>query len=283
VHDQLELAGFEVEIADAQRVKGLAPLACKTDRIDAWVLAELARRDLVPAVWLPDPAVRAERERARFRLHLVHKRTALKNRVHATLIAHGHACPVADLFGQKGRALLEGLAIPQPWQGTLQASLRLIDELEREIDACERELRRLGAEHRYVPLLLSCPGVAWVLGYTIASELGDISRFASPRKLAGYTGLCPRVEQSGERDWRGPITKNGPRYLRWALIEAAQHAGRSSTYRDLYHRKRAQHPGPRGSKIAAITIARKLAEAIWHMLTHNQPFAPAGATLDLAA
>ncbi len=45
VHDQLELAGFEVEIADAQRVKGLAPLACKTDRIDAWVLAELARRD----------------------------------------------------------------------------------------------------------------------------------------------------------------------------------------------------------------------------------------------
>jgi transposase len=52
-------------------VKGLAPLACKTDRIDAWVLAELARRDLVPAIWLPDPRVRAERERARWRLHLV--------------------------------------------------------------------------------------------------------------------------------------------------------------------------------------------------------------------
>ena len=106
VHDQLELAGWEVEIADAQRVKGLAPLACKTDRIDAWVLAELARRDLVPALWLPDPAVRGERERARFRLHWCSQRTALKNRVHATLIAHGHACPVSDLFGLKGRALL---------------------------------------------------------------------------------------------------------------------------------------------------------------------------------
>src|SRR3954452_18365629 len=68
VHDQLELAGWEVEIADAVRVKGLAPLACKTDRIDARVLAELCRRDLVPAIWLPDPQVRAERERARFRL-----------------------------------------------------------------------------------------------------------------------------------------------------------------------------------------------------------------------
>jgi transposase len=65
VHDRLELAGWQVEIADAHKVKGLAPLACKTDRIDAWVLAELARRDLVPAIWLPDPLVRAERERAR--------------------------------------------------------------------------------------------------------------------------------------------------------------------------------------------------------------------------
>ena len=53
VHDQLELAGWQVEIADAQKVKGLAPLACKTDKIDAWVLAELSRRDLVPAIWLP--------------------------------------------------------------------------------------------------------------------------------------------------------------------------------------------------------------------------------------
>ncbi len=70
VHDQLELAAWQVEIADAQKVKGLAPLACKTDRIDAWVLAELARRDLVPAIWLPDPRVRAERERARWRLHM---------------------------------------------------------------------------------------------------------------------------------------------------------------------------------------------------------------------
>jgi hypothetical protein len=90
IHDQLELYGWDVEIADAVKVKGLAPLAAKTDRIDAWVLAELARRDLVPAIWLPDPAVRAERERARFRLHLVRHRTALKNRIHATLIAFGH-------------------------------------------------------------------------------------------------------------------------------------------------------------------------------------------------
>ena len=122
-----------------------------------------------------------------------------------------------------------------------------------------------------------------MLGYTIASELGDIGRFASPRKLTGYTGLCPKVDQSGERDRRGPLTKNGPRYLRWALIEAAQHASNSVPYRGLSTRKRAQYPGPRGTKVANICVARKLAEAIWHMLTRNQPFAPAGATPPLAA
>src|SRR3954466_332619 len=178
VHDQLELAGWQVEIADAQKVKGLAPLACKTDRIDAWVLAELARRDLVPAIWLPDPQVRAERERARWRLHLVRHRSSLKQRVHAVLLTHGKPCPVSDLFGVRGRKLLAGLGLPEPWQGTIEASLRLIDELEREIDECERELRQLGADHRYVPLLCTVPGIGWVLAYTIAAELGDITRFA---------------------------------------------------------------------------------------------------------
>src|SRR6266511_3539676 len=180
VHDQLERAGWQVEIADAQKVKGLAPLACKTDRIDAWVLAELARRELVPAIWLPDPEVRAERERARFRLHLVRHRSSLKQRVHALLLTHGQPCPVSDLFGASGRALLERLALPEPWAGTLAASLRLIDELDEEIAGCERELRQLGAEHRYVPLLLSVPGIGWVLAYTIAAEIGTIERFASP-------------------------------------------------------------------------------------------------------
>jgi transposase len=109
VHDTLELQGWDVDIADAQKVKGLAPLACKTDKIDAWVLAELSRRDLVPAIWLPDPAVRGERERARFRLHLVRHRVMLKNRIHATLMTFGKPCPVSDLFGRQGRATLAAL------------------------------------------------------------------------------------------------------------------------------------------------------------------------------
>jgi transposase len=98
VHDVLEELGWEVLVADAQKVKGLAPLACKTDKIDARVLALLSQRDLVPAIWLPDPSIRRERELARYRLHLVRHRTTLKNRIHATLITFGHPCPVSDLI-----------------------------------------------------------------------------------------------------------------------------------------------------------------------------------------
>jgi transposase len=74
VHDTLERCGWDVDVADAQKVRGLAPLACKTDKIDAWVLAELSRRDLVPAIWLPTFEQRGERERARWRLRLVRHR-----------------------------------------------------------------------------------------------------------------------------------------------------------------------------------------------------------------
>jgi transposase len=283
VHDQLELRGWAVEIADAVKVKGFGPLAVKTDKIDAWVLAELSRRDLVPAIWLPTPTVRAERERARWRLHPVRHRTALKNRIHATLLAFGHPCPVSDLFGTGGRELLARLALPEPWAADTTAALALIDHLDHEVAECERALRQVGANHRYVPLLMTAPGIGWVLGYTIAAEIGDITRFPSPGKLAGYTGLCPRVYQSGGKDHRGPLAKNGPKYLRWALIEAAVHAARHPIYADRYRRTKTRLGRQRGPKVAQVDLARRLAEAIWHMLSTNRPFAPAGAAQSLAS
>ena len=275
VHDTLELHGWDVDIADAQKVKGLAPLACKTDKIDAWVLAELSRRDLVPAIWLPDPAVRGERERARFRLHLVRHRVMLKNRIHASLMSFGKPCPVSDLFGRQGRVTLAGLDLPEPWTENITTALRLIDDLGEEIGGIERELRTQGAHHPYVSLLQSVPGVAWILGYTIASEIGDISRFSSPKQLVGYTGLCPRVIQSGEKDWRGPLAKNGPKYLRWALIEAAVHAAQHPVYVEHYQRTKSRLGRQRGAKVARVEVARKLTEAIWHMLQTGSFFSPA--------
>ena len=283
VHDTLERHGWEVEIADAQKVKGLAPLAAKTDRIDARVLAVLSHRDLVPAIWLPDPRVRGERELARFRLHLVKHRSQLKNRIHSALISFGRPCQVTDLFGVAGRQQLARLDLPEPWRGNIDASLLLIDQLEAQVAEINAKLRSSGADHPYVPKLLTVPGVGWVLAFTIAAEIGDISRFETATKLTGYTGLCPRVVQSGESDRRGPLSKQGPRYLRWALLEATMHALRHPAYSERYQRNKRRLGKQRGAKVAQIDIARKLTVAIWHMLTHNQSFAPRGAALRLAA
>jgi transposase len=159
----------------------------------------------------------------------------------------------------------------------------LIDHLDRQITQIEADLRREGADHPYVALLRTVPGISWILAYTIAAEIGDIARFESPKKLAGYSGLCPRVWQSGEQDRRGRLTKQGPKHLRWALVEAAVHAARHPVYVDHYQRTKVRLGRQRGAKVARVEIARKLTEAIWHMLTTGEPFAPAGPTQTLAA
>lgn len=288
VHDTLEQLGWDIRVADAQKVKGLAPLACKTDRIDARVLATLGYRDLIPEIWLPDSRVRAERELSRYRMHLVKHKSMLKARIHSTLITFGRPCTVTDLFGVAGRHLLAELDIAEPWRQNVFDTLALIDECEQQIAEINKRLRATAPDHPYVPLLMTAPGIGWVLAYTIAAEIGEIERFATPQKLVGYTGLCPRVIQSGDKDRRGPLTKSGPKYLRWAMLEATMHALRHPVYADRYQRNKRRLGKQRGAKVAQIDIARRLTEAIWHMLTDKQPFAPhtpaaGGAAFRLAA
>src|SRR5204862_7217154 len=135
----------------------------------------------------------------------------------------------------------------------------------------------VGADQPYVPWSVTARRGGWLVRFPIACEIGDISRVSSPTKLCGYTGLGPRVIQSGETDRRGPISKHGPKYLRWALFEAALNACKHPYYRDRYQHTKRRLGRQRGPKVAQIDLARRLTEAIWHMLTRDQPFAPAGA------
>lgn len=101
-------------------------------------------------------------------------------------------------------------------------------------------------------MLVTAPGIGWINTYTIASEIGDIGRFASPAKLCGYTGLCPKVKQSGATDARGPISKHGPKYLGWALFEAALNACEHPHYAERYQHTpsaaRAANAAPRSPR-----------------------------------
>lgn len=199
----------------------------------------------------------------------------MKCRIHASLPAFGYPNQYSDLFGAGGREYLDQLVFPTPWRGNVQAAKVLIDDLTAQIQALEAELGGIARTHPYVRLLVTAPGSGPVLGYSIASEIGDIARFETPAKLVGYSGLCPKVHQSGQSERRGTLAKNGPRWLRWALMEAAVHAAGSPVYRERYLRTRSLGRF-RGPKIARVEVARRLTESTWHMLTKGEPFAPAG-------
>ena len=119
-------------------------------------------------------------------------------------------------------------------------------------------------------------------------EGGRVEVGAAPPDGDGLRGFARRVElRHGAVAVRAAIeSMNGARYLRWALIEAAQHACRHPMYRDRYQTTKRRLGKQRGAKVAQVDLARGLTEAIWHMLTHDQPFDPAaagGATLRLTA
>jgi transposase len=272
VRDRLQAAGWGVQVADARKVKGLAPLACKTDKVDARVLAELCRRDLVPAVWLPSLGDRALRERLKRRMHLIRMRTMARNRIQGVLTQWGLKLPVTRLRQPDALQLLQARGVPEVWRRSVAEALAVIDDLDERLAPLEHELRPLARADARVALLDTIPGVGLLLGLTIATEIGDIARFGSPRKLVGYAGLAPQIKQSGQSSRTGPLSKAGSKTLRWAAVEAAQHAWRESNpWHQLYRDVAGRHGKSNAGKAA---VARKILIAAWHVLSLEQPFKP---------
>src|SRR5215207_11181696 len=228
VRDLLVAAGWRVQIAHARKVRDIAPLACKTDRVDARVLAQLCRRDLVPELWVPPLEDRALRERLRRRMHLVRTRTAARNRVFGLLTQFGLRISYRRLRRPDAIELLEGRGVPEVWRASIAELVELAEEMDRRIVPLDRELAPLARSDQRVRLLRTMPGIGPLLGLTFAAEIGEVSRFRSPGKLIGYAGLAPRVSQSGERSATGALSKAGSRTLRWAAVEAANQAWRPS-------------------------------------------------------
>jgi transposase len=271
VRDRLQQVGWQVKIAHARKVRDVAPLACKTDKVDARVLAELCRRDLVPEVWVPSLEDRALRERLRRRAHLVKVRTSARNRIFGLLTQFGLRISYARLRGPEAIELLRRRGVPEVWRASIAELLELAAEMDRRIDPIDRELGPIAGGDERAKLLATIPGVGPLLSLTFAAEIGEVSRFPGPGKLIGYAGLAPRVIQSGERSATGALSKAGSRTLRWAAVEAANQAWRrSNPWHVHYLRVSARH----GKNPAKSAVARKLLIAAWHMLSRQEPFKP---------
>ena len=270
VRDQLASVGWDIRLADARKAKAIAPLACKTDRVDARVLADLVRRDLVPEVWVPSVEERANRERLRRRSHLIRLRTSAINRTFGLLTQWGLRRNLTTLRKPGAIEELAELGVPETWRQSIVTLLAVIDDLDAQLLLLEQELRPHARQDPRVRLLMTIPGIAELLGLTIASEIGDISRFPTAKQLVGYSGLTPTIKQSGQSSRTGRISKAGPDTLRWAAVEAAQHGWRpSNPWHRLYTDTKNRHGKANPAKAA---VARKILIASWHVLARQEPF-----------
>jgi transposase len=205
-------------------------------------------------------------------MHLVRMRASAMNRIFGLLTQWGLRLSLRRLREPDAMVLLKQRGVPEVWRRSIAEALAVIDLLDARIGPIDAELGPLARADARVRLLDTIPGVGDLLGLTLASEIGDVARFGSPRKLIGYAGLAPSVHQSGDRSRNGALSKAGSRTLRWAAVEAAQHAWRPTNpwhqlYEDLANRA--------GKNPAKSAVARKILIAAWHVLSRQQPFRPA--------
>lgn len=254
--DLLADAGMEAHMAHPLATKAIAAGRVKNDAVDAATLAHLLRTNLLPEAWIAPPQVRERRRLVRMRSSLVRIRSRLQCQIHALCADAGVAVPVSDLFGTRGRELLASLELPPVTAGRLAASLRLVDDLAREIIAADREIVAAFRDDDGVRRLLPIPGIGILTAALIVAEVGDVARFPSADHLASWAGLTPTERSSADHTRRGHISKQGSRWLRWAMVEAATKIG-SSRSAGL---RRFVEPiaERRGAKVARVALARRL-------------------------
>jgi transposase len=253
--DALEDAGYEIHLAHPLRTRAIAAARVKTDAVDACTLAQLLRADLLPESYVAPRELRDLRDLLRHRIALTQMRSSLKNRVHAQLARHGVRRRHSDLFGAGGREFLLGLGLREEPRRRLDSMLALIDDFDREIEAATEEVDARAKADDRVDVLTQIRGVGPYTAMLVIAEVGDITRFPDARKLCAWAGLTPTIRSSDGKARLGRISKQGSRALRWALVEAAQHAPHADGPLGEAFERIAER---RGRKVAKVAVARKI-------------------------
>jgi transposase len=263
----LEEAGYELHLAHPLRTKAIAAARVKTDAVDARTLAQLLRADLLPEAYVAPRELRDLRDLLRQRVVITQMRTALKNRVHALLARQGVRREHADLFGAGGLTFLAGLPLRAEPRARLELLLRLIADFAREIDALAAEIDRLARNDPRVRVLCQLRGIGRYIAMLVIAEVGEVERFPSARHLCAWAGLTPTVRSSDGKARLGHISRLGSSALRWALVEAAQHATRGGgPLRETFERIAKR----RGRQVAKVAIARKLLTLCYYGLRDGE-------------
>ena len=271
--------GFCVVVVDAFKAHRIieSQNIAKTDKRDAMALAKLLANGQADelSIWVPDDKTRELRQLTRSREALVKVCTQLRNQLRAIIRSEGQECRFKDLTGRGGRRWMEQFIAAMPPDAALacRAVWEALLDIKDRIDALGRAIEDAVDTYAPAQLLMTIPGCGAILALTIAVEIGDVKRFLKAKKLCGYSGLVPRVRQSGESSWTGPLVKQGNAHLRRAMVLLAQQVAGSSALqgtrlkRGHYRVLRKSGPNP-----AKAEVARHLLHVIFAMLRDGTSF-----------
>jgi len=254
--------GHELWIGDPAEIRARAVRRQKTDSRDAEHLLDLLVTDRFPRIWVPSPGERDLRQLLKHRDQLVRMRTSIKNQLHYLAMNQG-VCRKRKLWSSSGRRELESLKL-DPWASRRrQELLELLDRVQPQIEGLDAAVEAEALQRPEVVLLMEQRGVGPVTGLAFVLTLGPVARFGNSRQVVSYLGLNPREDSTGGRQRLGHISKQGNSMLRWLLVEAGQSAAQfDPQLRRQYQRLKFR----RGSKIAKVALARRLAVRLYWTL-----------------
>lgn len=298
LYDAVSGAGFECHVlAPSKMARSPQARRSKCDDKDAQAILELLRGFLfagnaLPEVRVPDAQSRDDRELTRARLAMGDELTSTKTEVRCLLKRYGAAKPksAGESWSKGFRAWLESLVGANGPLGTygavsLSVLLRRVAFCETEVRYLDEHIRALARVPRHaaaVEAVTERKGVGPLTAMVFLTELWDLRRFSNRRRVAGYLGLAPAKDESGEAsDRKGHITHQGPARVRKVLAQAAWSWVRSDPEaRAAFERLVARNP--KKKKIALVAMMRRLGVWMWHTGKTAQEaagvYAPAEAT-----
>ena len=238
----------------------------KNDERDAKDLAAMLRLGRLAEGWIAPPEVRELRELVRYRFRLVGHRSSAKTQVHGVMAKNGILPVRGDMWGPGGTAQLDSLQLPKAYATRLDSLRDLIAFLDNEVRILDRCLHHELKDHRGYNTIQRVDGIGKVIAAIFVAEIGDVSRFASPKRLCSWAGLTPKHRESDEKVRRGPITKQGSPLVRWAAIEAVSKYRGGEKLRADYFRI-AEHSGKFKARVA---VARKLLTLVYYGLRDGE-------------
>jgi transposase len=272
VYEILNTLGVETTLVNVRRTKTIAESKIKTDKLDAKTIAQCLRTGFIATAYIPPKDIMEQRNLLRHRMSLRKEITRYKNKIHAILLRNGIQYPIyTDLFGVGGMKFLQGIKLTSSEQYSLTSYLNIIETLIQEKTQTANNIETLCKNNSQAMLLTSIPGISYYSAMAILTEIGEIHRFANPKKLCSYAGLVPRTIQSGNHLYHGRILKECNQNLKWILNQCTHIHIRNcpnSLITKLYYRVK----NKKGTNKATVAASRKLLTCIWYMLMKSEMF-----------